>query len=176
MQCPGEEDLPRFFHQVRDHRILHHRLHLLGRAGHQDGDFTVPLHNEAGGGAIGVGQHSGALWHGGLFQVVFGHAVAQGCKPVFEDGELFLGGDHLPAKVLGHRLLGQVVVGGAKAAGGQNQVTAGERLPQGGFQPFWVVPHHRLMVYFDAHLGQFLRQKRRVGVDDIPQQQLGSNA
>ena len=60
-----------------------------------------------------------------------------------------------PAKVLGHRLLGQVVIGGAKAAGGQNQVTAGERLPQGGFQPFWVVPHHRLMVYFDAHLGQF---------------------
>ena len=73
------------------------------------------------------------------------------------------------------RLLGEIVIGGAKATGEDQQVRP---LLGDGYrflQPLGVVAHHGVVQHIHAHGGQRLRQLLRIRVGDVAQQQLGTH-
>ena len=72
-------------------------------------------------------------------------------------------------------LLGQVVIGGAKAAGGNDNISA----LSGNFQCVpktgGIIAHNGVPEYVDAQTGQGFGKFLRIGVDDVAQQQLCTN-
>ena len=73
-------------------------------------------------------------------------------------------------------VLGQVVIGGAQAPGGDDEVGP---VPGGLHslpQPGGVVPHHALPIDADAQAPQCGAQLPGVGIHDVPQQELRAHA
>ena len=76
------------------------------------------------------------------------------------------------AKGLADGLLGQVVIGGPQAAGGDDDVRPLPGDVQSVFQALGVVAHHRVPEDVDADGGQGLGDVPGIGVDDVAEEQL----
>ena len=75
----------------------------------------------------------------------------------------------------GDRVAGQVVVGRAEPATDQHGVGVGEQVAEHALDPGCVVADLHLEVRGDAVGRQLLADPRRVGVDDLSEQQLGAD-
>ena len=157
------------------HLLRPHGLHFPGHAGHQRRGAAPVLEPRPRRGAVGVFQLAAAGGHHGLLAVVGGGTAVGAGKKVQNFLPLRLVKMQRVLKGGGNRLLGQVVLGGAKPAGKNQQIAAGLRLPHQLFQPGGIVPDDVLVQHTDAQLRQFPAQKLGVGVDDVPQQQLGAH-
>ena len=69
-------------------------------------------------------------------------------------------------------LLGEIVVGGPLAAGGEEDVRPAAGDVQGLAQALGVVPHHRVPKDVDAQIRETLGDHLGVGVGDVAQQDL----
>ena len=115
---------PRPLAQARGHLLVPHALHLRRGAGHGDDDAPLLLDPPAGGGAAGVGDGAGGGDEPGLLQV----ALREGDAAGGEEGPQLLLQCRVHARLLpqdgSDGLPRQIVVGGAQAAGGDDQVGA----------------------------------------------------
>ena len=155
--------------------VAEHGAALAGGAGEHDDVDPLGLEGAAGGGAPVVGQHGAALGEHGLLEVVLRHGAA-GAGEVAGDA---VGGplvkDQLFPKSLGQHVFGQVVAGGAQAAGGDDDVGPLFGDGHGLLGPLGVVPHHGVVVDVQPQLAQTLGQHLGVRVGDVAQQQLGAH-
>lgn len=132
----------------------------------------VRLEGHAGGGAPVVVQHRAPLGQHGLLVVVLRHGAA-GVEPLKVGLDAAGGGrvEHqLFAEALGQHVFGQIVAGGAQAAGGNENVRPAFGQLHRGTQPLGVVAHHRVVVDVDAQGRQALGEHLGVGVGDVAQQ------
>ena len=72
-------------------------------------------------------------------------------------------------------LLGEIVVGGAEAAGGDDDVGPPLGDGQGVLQPLGVVPHHGVVVDVDSQGAEPLGEHLGVRIGDVAQEQLGTH-
>ena len=141
--------------QNRAHLLSPHGLHLTGHAGHQRGAVAVLiLKPSTGGGAVVVDELVAPGRAHGLLTVVLRRAAIRAGEKVKYLLPLCLVKCQRIAEGLGHRLLGQVVLGGAKPAGKNQQVAAAFCLQNQLFQPGGIVTDDVLVQYADAQLGQ----------------------
>ena len=83
--------------------------------------------------------------------------------------------DQLDTHHRGDRLAGQVVVGRAEAAAHDHGVGVGQRAAQHRLDATQVVADLHLQQRVDAVGSEVLAEPRAVGVDDLPEQQLGAD-
>ena len=83
--------------------------------------------------------------------------------------------DQLAPGHLGDDLSGQIVLGRADAAAGNDDIGALQRARDDFFHPRRVVADDRFEIEIHAERSQPLRHPRRIGVDDLSQQQLRPN-
>jgi len=68
------------------------------------------------------------------------------------------------AERLGHRIGGDVVMGGSDAAGGENEIIARPERVQGRHDLAFVIPHHPHFLKVDAEAGELAGDIIAVGV------------
>ena len=83
---------------------------------------------------------------------------------------------HPRAEQLRERVAGDVVLGRPEPAGDEHDVGALEREPEHLHDPRRVVADHLMVQDVDADLGEVLGHPPRVGVRDLPEEQLGPDA
>ena len=83
--------------------------------------------------------------------------------------------DQLLSKSPGQDVFGQIVAGGAQAAGGDDHVGPlfgnGHRVPG----PLGVIPHHGVPIYVQAQLAEPLGENLGVQIGDAAQKQFGAD-
>ena len=107
---------------------------------------------------MSLGEDGRALGQHGLLVVVLRHGAA-GVEPLKVGLDAAGGGrvEHqLFAEALGQHVFGQIVAGGAQAAGGNENVRPAFGQLHRGPQPLGVVAHHRVVVDVDAQGRQAL--------------------
>ena len=161
--------------QVGQHGALEHLLHLVGHAGHGVDDPIAHRADQPGRGAARLGDHRRPVGHHRLAKVAFGHRSAPGCEHVSDRLGHRLVGAKLDPHHLGDRLTGDVVVGGAEPAAHDHRVGLFEGPPQRSHDAVEVVTDLPLGQRVDAVGGELLPDPRRVGVDDLAEQQLGAD-
>ena len=114
-----------------------------------------------------------ALGKPGLEQLVLAHVPA--LEVFLQVGKRALVQDKLQPQDLGDGLLGEVVQGGAKAARGDHEIAAGEGLDQALPEALGVVAHGGHVLEVDAKLGKLSGEEGGVGVDGVPEEQLGAD-
>ena len=171
----GGDDPLRQLLEIGHGPVLEHGAALAGGAGEHDDVDPVGLKGAARGGAPVVGENGAALGQHGLLHVVLRHGPANAGK---------VGADALGRSLVKHQLLaeglsqdvfGQIVAGGAQAAGGDDDV----RPPLGHVHrladPLGVVPHHGVVIDVQPQGAQPLGEGLGVGVGDVAQQKLGAH-
>ena len=139
---------------------------------------AASLKPAAGGGAPVVLEGDTALGKPCLLVVVFRHVPVLWVE-LFEVSPHPPGGllvvDQLLSKALRQNGFGQIVTGGAKPAGGDDDIGP---LP-GNFhrpaKPGRVVPHHGMVINVDAQSGQLPGEHLPVGIGNVAQQQFGAH-
>ena len=161
--------------QVGRELALEHILHFVRRAG-KDGHGLLPaFHDRAGRGAAQIGHHNRAPGHHGLLIIVGRDLAAQ---PVHALGERFQAGRvhfHGQAEEFRHHFLGEVVLRGAKAAGGDHDIRARDRLAQRFLHAGGVIAHGGVPVKVHAQFRQAAGNILRVGIGDLAHEQLGAD-
>ena len=139
--------------------------------------MTTRFEGAAGGSAPVVGENGAALGQHGLLEVVLGHGPAG--VELLKIGTDALGRrlvkDQLFAEGGGQYVLGQIVTGGAQAAGGDEDVGPPLGNLHRGAQPLRVVAHHRVVEDVDADAAESLGDHLGVGVGDVAEEQLGAH-
>lgn len=130
------------------------------------------LKRTAGCRAPQVGEYGAALRQPCLLFVVLGHFAADGLEKVGQTVHGRLMQYHLFAENGRQRLLGQIVKGWAKAAGGDDDVSTVLCLADYALEAGRIVTDNGLVEYIDAQLGQTLRDQLCIGVHDVAQQDL----
>ena len=111
------------------------------RAGQQKHELPVPGgHGAARRGAYGIGKGHGPARQKSLLALIGAHGAA--AEILFEPLQAVRVFLQRRAGHAGHGFLGQIVVRGPQAAGGDDQIAAGERLAQHDFQTPGIVAHH----------------------------------
>ena len=146
---------------------LEHRLELVRRTGQQHGDGAGLLDPLSGRGAAIVGQNVGALDHEGLALVDLGHGAFGGGEALRQPvGDVGVE-DQLAVERLGDGVAGDIVLGGAEAAGENHDGGAAHGLAHLRGQAVAVVADDALGDHFDAEFVQLGGEIERVGVDAI---------
>ena len=116
-------------------------------------------------------EHDPALRDVRLLEIAFGHHSAAAREKIAHVSFGF--GVPLGSKTEQFHadFLGDVVRCGAETAGQKHNIAAGQCLLYRFAQTRGIVAHGRAPQNGDPHGRQFRRQKRRVGVDDLAQQQ-----
>ena len=129
-------------------------------------------HREARRRAEAVRDHGRAAREAGLLGVVRGHLPPE-LPEALPDG-LERGLVQLERNAHGrrHHLGGEVVLGGAEAAAHHDEVGAGGGLVQRGGEVVPVVGHERLAARHDAQVPEPVHEPDRVGVEDLPGEEL----
>jgi hypothetical protein len=146
---------------------------LVGHPRHRVDDLVADRADQARRGPrLRVGDGGRALRHQRLAQVVGGHAPA----PRHEHLQDAVGDvvvlHETDVHDLGDRLPGDVVLGRAEAAAHHHRIRPGQRQLQRLDDAAQVVAHGLGVGAVDAGDGEGLAEPRRVGVDDLPEQQL----
>ena len=136
---------------------------------------AVLLDPPAGGGAARVGDGHGGGDEPGLLDVALGEADAARCEEG-PQGALHVGVDErLLAQGGGDRLAREVVLGGAEAAGHDDDVGAAEGDLDGVDEALEVVADGGVEVEVEADGGQAGGDVLGVGVEDLAQEDLGAD-
>ena len=155
--------------------VLEHGPALAGGAGEHNHMASLCLKGAAGGGAPVVLQNGTALGQHGLLKVVVRHGPAG----ALEIGADALGRplvkDQLLPEGLGQYVFGEVVAGGAQAAGGDNDICPLFGQSHRLLGPLEIVPHNGVPEDVQAQLAQPLREHLGVGIGDVAQQQLSAH-
>ena len=147
------------------HAVLEQGPDLPRGPGQHDDAHAAALKIAAGGGAPVVAQRRGALGQPDLLEIVRRELrVAALFEHAAQPGLLLRVELQLHAEGLGQRGLGEVVAGGAQAAGGDDEVGAVLGAAHRLYDAARVVTHDRLPVHVDAVLGEEHRDVRRVRV------------
>ena len=162
------------FAQPRSHLPLPDILELAGRARHSYDDpvvfFSPPTRRRA----HAIGNGAGGWDKPGLLDVAGGHFTT--ARPEY-GGEMlqllrvYMG---LFVEDLRYGFTGDVITGGAKAAGSERIRVPLPGAPQDFHVTLWVVADQCCLAYFQTELGQLRRQPRGVGVLDLSHEQLRS--
>ena len=169
----GDDDLSGEGPEIRLHTPAEHGLTLMGRTGQHQHMDAAGLEGAAGGGAHRVVEYGAALRQLRLLDVVLRHGHVEGGLIKGPDVRQNVRMEHqLLPEGLTDGLLGQVVIGGAQAAGGEDDVRPAAGDVQRLAQPLGVVPHHGVPEDVDAQGGQALGEHLGVGVGDVAQQDL----
>ena len=172
----GHDDLVGQAPQIRRGATAEHGLALKGRAGQHQHMDAAALKGAAGGGAHGIVEHGAAHRQIRLPAVVLRHLPVErfpvkGPQIFHHIGMAF----QRQAEHLADSLLGEIVIGGAEAAGGDDDIRPLpgdlQRLPETD----GVVTHHGVPVNADAQCAQFPGQELCVAVGDVAQQDLGAH-
>ena len=163
--------------QIGQGPVGEHLPALPGWTGEHDHPDPLRFEGAAGGGAPVVGENGAALGQHGLLEVVLGHGPAG--VELLKIGTDALGRrlvkDQLFAEGGGQYVLGQIVTGGAQAAGGDEDVGPPLGNLHRGAQPLRVVAHHRVVEDVDADAAESLGDHLGVGVGDVAEEQLGAH-
>ncbi len=163
-------------HQPGHELLGEHRLHLARHARHAGHELAVRAQrDEAGRGAVRVGEHHAALRQIGLAAVVVGHRPAEVAETLLDRAQRRLVQHQRRADRARHRVLGQVVHRRPEAAGGDRAVGARQHVLQHRREPVGVVAHRVLGEHVDAVVGQHARDVHAVGVDQLAEQDLGAD-
>jgi hypothetical protein len=81
--------------------------------------------------------------------------------------------DHLAARRLPQASVGQVIGGWPQATGGDDEVSPGDGLFEGGGNTLFVVPHGGVAVDGDAQSREPAADPGGVGVQQVPEEDLG---
>ena len=132
--------------EIGDRPVVEHGAALAGGAGEHDDMDAVRLEGTAGSGAPVVDQNGAPLGDQGLLKVVFRQGASGAPGVVLDALQRFLVIDQLFPKNLGQDVFGQVVTGGAQAAGGDDDIGPApgqlHRLPG----PLRIVAHYCVVV------------------------------
>ena len=158
--------------QIRHCTFLPHRVALARRTGQHENVLAVGFKRTAGCRAPQVGEYGAALGQPCLLFVVLGHFAANGLEKVGQTVHGRLMQHHLFAENGCQRLLGQIIKGWAKAAGGDDDVSTVLCLADYALETRRIVTDNGLVEYIDAQLGQTLRDELCIGVYDVAQQDL----
>ena len=153
---------------------MQHGQELGRRAGQQDDQLAAfRRRGAARGRAHAVGKGVAAARQPGLLVLVLAHGpVTEVFPQPAQTVRIFF---QRQAQDAGHGLLGEVVVGGAQAAGGDDQVAALQGGAQAFFQAGGVVAHHAGMVQVDAQGGEGAGHMGGVRIDGVAEQKLGAH-
>ena len=152
--------------------VLHQVGHLVGHAGHADHDLVVLFHPQAGGGAPLVDHDFGP---GGQAALLAVSVVGLAAVALVELDEPLPGGvveAQLGAEVVGQHPLGDVVLGGAQAAGHQYDVGLLQRPVQSAHNAHAGVADAEVFHHVDALLVQGGGHVGRVGVGHLADEYL----
>ena len=138
---------------------------------------TILLDGTTGGSADGVGEHGTALWQHRLLGIIFRHLLTALLLKVTADFcQNILVQNQLSTKCLRNRLLGQVVVGGAEATCGDDNIGTLSGNLQSFLESLGIIAHNGVVVYSDTEGRQPLGEHLCVGVGDVAQQQLRTDS
>ena len=172
----GQDHLSGDAPQVRDHVAVQHGPHLKGWAGQHQHMDAIGLKGAAGSSSHRVVEYRAALRQLRLLDIVLRHLHMD---ILFKKGPNILQNVRMQhqglAEGLTDGLLGQVVVGGAKTAGGDDDIRPLPGDVQRFLQPPGVVPHHGVPEDIDPQARQGFGQLLGVGVGDVAEEQLGAH-
>ena len=128
-QVAGEEALfvPHFREARRDFGF-EHGFQFVGHAGKQHEDVSIGFEPESRRGAARIWENRGAFGDHGLAHVDFRHGAREAAKAFLDVAQDGFVAAKLSAEKIGDGFARAVVVGGAEAAGGNDQVGAVERV------------------------------------------------
>lgn len=129
----------------------------------------------AGGAAVGVGQDGGAFDLVGLLGVVGRHGHVTGGEALAQEFEEGFVAVEREVEGLGEALAGEVVFGGAEAAGEEDDVGAVEGDIDGRAEVVAVVADDGLEGYGDAEVVEAGGEVEGVGVLTVRREHLGAN-
>ena len=154
--------------------VMQHGQEFGRRAGQQDDQLAAFRRcGAARGRAHTVGKGVAAARQPGLLVLVLAHGpVTEVFPQPAQAVRIFF---QRQAQDAGHGLLGEIVVGGAQAAGGDDQVAALQGGAQAFFQAGGVVAHHAGMVQVDAQGGEGAGHMGGVRIDGVAEQKLGAH-
>ena len=172
--------LARARQQIRDHVVGDHLLHLVRHPGHRVDDARAAVGQlergaDAGRGADRIRDRLGTDGDVGLAQVVLGHLAGAGPEDPLDVVDELLAPLELDAHDLGDHLAGDVVGRGPDAAADDHGVGLRDQVTQRAHHAREVVADLAVVVGVDARLGQLLADPGTVGVDDLPEEQFGSD-
>ena len=171
----GDDDFPGKAPEIGLGAAAQHGHHLVGRAGEHQHMDAVGFEGTAGGGAHGIVEHHAPLREHSLLAVVVRHGGVKVFFVEVRDVREDLRVEHQRLAAGGaDGLLGEVVVGGAQAAGGDEDV----RPVPGGVhrlaQASGVVSHHCVPEDVDTQGTEALGEHLGIGVGDVAQEQLSA--
>ena len=152
---------------------LEHLLHLVRDSRHRVDDLVTERADQAGRGPVRLGDHRRADRYVRLPQVRFGHLSSTRGEDRSHGVDHALVVSERDVHHLRDRLAGDVVVGGSESPAHDGPVAPRERGAQGEDDPLVVVTDRLVEVRGDADRGQLFAEPSRVGVGDLPEQQLG---
>ena len=147
-----------------------HRDALVRRTRDHDNNRPVLLKGTAGRRTPKVVENRGPLGDQGLRKIVR-RKLLSAADVLVERGFLLRALHERQAEGLGEDLLGQIVAGGAEAAGGDDHIGS---LPGNGHavaQTLRIIPHHGMIAHVHPDLREHFGDIAGVGIRDMPEQQ-----
>ena len=161
-----------FWHQIGHDLFAEHRLRFPRRSRQKNNALAVLFHRDARRGTVRVLEHDPAARHIRLFEIALGHLSPAAFEKVAHAPFGFpvsLGGK---AEQVHAHLFGEIVRRGTEPAGKQHNIAAGQRALHRFAQTRGIVSHRCAALHGNPHRRKLRRQKRRVGIDDLSEQQL----
>ena len=118
------------FRKARSDFGFEHGFEFVGHAGKEDEDVPVGFEPETRRGAARILENRGAFGNHGLADVDFRHGAGEAAEAFLDAAQDFFVAAKFAAEKIGDGFAGAVVVGGAEAAGGNDQVGAVERVSE----------------------------------------------
>ena len=122
------------FREARSDFGSEHGFQFVGHAGKKDEDVSAGFEPQAGRGAARIRENRSAFGDHGLTDVDFRHGAREAAEAFLDAAEDFFVAAKFSAEEFGDGFAGAVVVGGAEAAGGNDQVGAVESVAKSGVQ------------------------------------------
>ena len=161
--------------EVRQYRPLHHLVHLIGHTGHGVDHLLPDRADEAGRGTDPLLDHRGPGGHLGLPGVVGGHLAASRDEHRSDPIENRLIEHKLHVHHGRDRLARDVVLCRPEPTADYNGVRAGKGGSQREHDALEVVADLGLEVTVDPRAGELLADPAGIRVDDLAEEQLGSD-
>ena len=156
--------------------ILKQPLHLHRHAGQGENHAPGIFDNETGRRAIGILHRNGAFGHIRLPPIIRRHGPATASKMLFDLFQKIVVEHQLPSRNFGDDLACQVVLRGTEPPAGDDDIRPLQRPLNDLFHPSGVVANDRLEIKINAQRSQSLRHPGGIGVDDLAEEQLGSDS
>ena len=176
-QIAGEQALVvTHFGEARSDFGFEHGFEFAGHAGKKDEDVSIGFEPETRRGAARILENRGAFGDHGLADVDFGHGAREAAEAFLDAAEDFFVAAKFAAEEVGDRFAGAVIVGGAEAAGGNDQVGAVESVAKGGVQFGGRVADDGLVGHTNAEAIEFTSKPKGIRVQAIGSKKFGTDS